>query len=701
MRCSKPSFRGAALFFLGLALLAGGCRQSKPRPPNILIITVDTLRADRVGVYGNTGGLTPNVDALAKEGIVFERGVSQVPLTWPSHAAIFTGTYPFHNGVQDFTGQPLSERFRTLAECFQAHGYATAAVVSSFVLDRSWGLARGFDSYDDSFAGQEFLEKNIALVERPAEESVNHTISWLQAHPQKPFFLWLHLYDPHSPYNPPEPFRTQYAKQPYDGEIAYADSQLGRLFAWLKQAPDNVYDNTLIVFLSDHGESLGEHGEKEHGFFVYDSTVRVPLVVKPPRSAALAVQRVPEAVETIQVGPTVLELAGVQDTIQKQFQAASLVPLLSGKPHGPERAAYSETFYPANSFGWSPLRSVQTARYHYIEAPRQELYEHATDPAEKINVAEQNGGVAARLREQLGQLLARYPASAASADGNAAGASPETLEKLRSLGYLAYKAPAAPNAKLADPKDKLPVFQDVLRATDLIQVGNYPAARALLASVQQREPRLYLIPFLLGEAASHDAQWKEAEKQFGRAAALNPGFDQARMGLARALGLQGKTGPARELIGTLLAENPKNFRAWFLQAQIAAQNDPRASREALEKVIAIQPNFAPAYRERGMLSMREDTYVSASEDLSRAVAMGMHDALTYNSLGICYSRMNRLEDAAEIYRRALAAEPGYAQAHLNLGFAYERMQQPDLARKEYAEACRLDRRICALIANRK
>ncbi|MBZ5701840.1 MAG: sulfatase-like hydrolase/transferase [Acidobacteriia bacterium] len=701
MRPSLPHSRAAALLFLGLALLAGGCRQSPPPPPNILIITVDTLRADRVGAYGNTGGLTPNVDALAKEGVVFERGVSQVPLTWPSHAAIFTGTYPFHNGVQDFTGQPLSERFRTLAESFQAHGYATAAVVSSFVLDRSWGLARGFDSYDDSFAGQEFLEKNLGLVERPAEESVNHAITWLQARPQKPFFLWLHLYDPHSPYNPPEPFRTQYAKQPYDGEIAYADSQLGRLFAWLKQAPGNVYDNTLIVFLSDHGESLGEHGEKEHGFFVYDSTVRVPLVVKPPRGAALAAQRVPDAVETIQVGPTVLELAGVQDPIQKQFQAASLVPLLSGQPHGPERAAYSETFYPANSFGWSPLRSLRTSRYHYIEAPKQELYEHPGDPAEKINVAQQNAGVAARLREQLGQLLARYPAPAPAAGGTPSGASPEALEKLRSLGYLAYKAPAAADTKLADPKDKLPVFQDVLRATDLIQLGNYAAARALLAGVQQREPRLYLIPFLLGEAASHDAQWKEAEKQFGRAAALNPGFDQARMGLARALGLQGKTGPARELIGTLLAENPKNFRAWFLQAQIAAPGDPRASREALEKVIAIQPNFAPAYRDRGMLSMRENTYVSASEDLSRAVAMGMHDALTYNSLGICYSRMNRLEDAAANYRRALEADPSYAQAHLNLGFVYERMQQPDLAKKEYAEACRLDRRICALIANRK
>jgi arylsulfatase A-like enzyme/Tfp pilus assembly protein PilF len=642
------------------------------------------------------------VDALAKEGIVFERGIAQVPLTVPSHTAIFTGTYPFHNGVQDFTAQPLRDSFRTLAEALKANGYTTGAVVSSFVLDRGWGLARGFDTYDDAFAGQEFLQKNLGLVERRAQESVDHAVGWLETHSNQPFFLWLHLYDPHSPYDPPEPFRTRFGKELYDGEIAYADSQLGRLFAWLKQAPNNLYDNALIVFLSDHGESLGEHGEKEHGFFIYDSTVRVPLIVKPPREARLMPQRVPAAVETIQVGPTVLEMAGVQDPIQKQFMATSLLTLMNGKPHGLERPAYSESLYPANSFGWSPLRGVQTDRYHFIEAPKQELYEQPTDPSETNNIASKNISVTTNLRAQLNQLLASYPSPARNSGGDASETtvSPEVLEKLRSLGYVAYRAPTAPNSKLADPKDKVAVFQDILRATDLIQLDNFAAARAVLASVQQKEPQLYLVPFLLGEAASHTKQWKEAEKQFGRAVALNPGFEQARMGLARALGLQGKIAPARDLIGTLLAANPQNFRALFLLSQIEAKDDPRASREALEKVIAVQPNFAPAYRDRGLLSIREQTYVSASEDLSRAVTMGLHDVLTYNSLGICYSRMNRLDDAVESYRRAIAADPTYAQAHLNLGFAYERMNQLDLKKKEYAEACRLDRRICPLVAGR-
>src|SRR6516225_2589913 len=702
-----PRLRGTAVllsrrlrfFFLAILLLPSGCRQNKPRRPNILIITVDTLRADRLGCYGYPGDLTPNVDALAKESIVFERAIAQVPLTWPSHAAIFTGTYPFHNGVQDFTGQPLSASFRMLAERLKANGYTTSAIVSSFVLDRSWGLARGFDSYDDAFAGEQFLHKDLGLVERRAEESVNHTISWLKAHPNEAFFLWLHLYDPHSPYDPPEPFRSRFAKQPYEGEIAYADSQLGRLWAWLKQAPNNLYDNTLFVLLSDHGESLGEHGEKEHGFFVYDSTVHVPLVVKPPRAAKLAAQRVAVAVESIQVGPTVLEMVGVEDPIQKQFQAGSLLPLMNGKPHGPEHPAYSESFYSANSFGWSPLRSVQTANYQYIEAPKPELYNLENDPAENDNVIGKNGSVSARMRSELNQLLARYPAPTTSPDaGNASGRGTDVLEKLRSLGYVAYKAPAAPTTKLADPKDKLPIFQDVLRATDLVQAGHFAAARSLLASLQQREAQLYLIPFLLGEAFSHEAQWKEAEKNFARAAELNPGFDQATMGLDRALGFQGQTGQARDLINTLLAANPGNFRAWFLLAQIQAKDEPKSSLEALDKVLSNQSNFAPAYRDRGLLLVRQGAYASAAEDLARAVEFGMRDPLTYNFLGISYSRMNRLEDAVENYRRAISADPNYAEAHLNLGFAYERMNEPELSKKEYAEACRLEHSVCALIA---
>lgn len=681
--------------------LAGGCRKTgeQTRQPNVLIITVDTLRADRLGVYGNKDGLTPSIDALAKDGVVFDHAVAQVPLTLPSHAAVFTGTYPFHNGVEDFTGQPLSGKFRTLAESFKANGYATGAVVSSFVLDRSWGLARGFDSYDDAFSGQQFVEKDLGLVERRADASVDHAISWLDANADKSFFFWLHLYDPHSPYDPPAPFAAKFKKAPYDGEVAYSDSQLGRLFAWLKQPPHDVYDNTVVVFLSDHGESLGEHGEKEHGFFIYNSTVRVPLIIKPAQNEKIAPGRtIAAAVESIQVGPTVLQIAGLHDPIETQFDADSLLPFLTGQRTNAERSAYSETAYPLNSFGWSALRGVQTDRLQYIEAPRQELYDLQTDSAERANVAEDQAETARRMRNEVNNRLTRYqPASPKS--GGSSGANPEVLEKLRSLGYVGYKAPAAAeNAKLADPKDKLPIFHDVLRATDSISLGNFAAADALLNKLEREEPDLYLIPFLEGEVAEHTQRWKTAEKHFGRALQLNPGFDQAAMGLARALAFEGKTDKATGLLQSLVSANPRDFRALFLMAQIQARTNPQASREALDQVLKIQPNFAPAYRERGMLDVQMQDYQAGADDLARAVSMGLTDADAYNFLGICYSRLGRLNQAVDSYKKALAADPKLAQAHLNLGFAYERMGHKPSAVSEYKEACRLDRRICAMVA---
>ena len=259
--------------------------------PSVILITIDTLRADHVGCYGAQVVKTPTLDALAHDGVVFERAISQVPLTWPSHAVILTGTYPFQNGVQDFTGQPLAPQFRSVAQAFKQAGYATGAVVSAFVLDRSWGLARGFDFYDDAFSAATFEKKDIGLVDRRAGESVAHAIAWLKKTPRRPFFLWLHLYDPHSPYDPPEPYRTEYRSHLYDGEIAYADHELGNLMSWLKQ--NRLYDSSLIVALSDHGESLGEHGEDEHGFFVYNATVHVPLIVKPPAGSGIPAAGVP------------------------------------------------------------------------------------------------------------------------------------------------------------------------------------------------------------------------------------------------------------------------------------------------------------------------------------------------------------------------------------------------------------------------
>ncbi|MGH9664226.1 MAG: sulfatase, partial [Bryobacteraceae bacterium] len=428
-----------------------------PAAPNVILITIDTVRADHLGCYGATDVKTPTLDGLARDGILFERAISQVPLTWPSHAAILTGTYPFQNGVQDFTGQPLDPRFRSVAQVFKQQGYATGAVVSAFVLDRSWGLARGFDFYDDAFSAETFRQKDVGLVDRKAGESVTHAISWLQKPTRRPFFFWLHLYDPHSPYDPPEPFRTQYRSHPYDGEIAYADHELGRLIVWLKQ--NRLYDRTAIVVLSDHGESLGEHGEKEHGFFVYSSTVHIPLIVKPPAGSGFRPGRVAAPVETVAVAPTLTRLAGMKDEIQKQFPHSGLL----GDKAQSEDPAYSESFYSFSSFGWSPLHALQTGRYHYIEAPTPELYDVAADPQEKNNLAPQQTATVAVLKDKLQSLLRQNPFK--PGETGTSGLSPDALDKLQALGYVAYRSPVSAEALAAglpDPKSKLWEFNAIL-----------------------------------------------------------------------------------------------------------------------------------------------------------------------------------------------------------------------------------------------
>src|SRR5438477_6915800 len=311
VKARTTALKSGFQLLLGLAALGAQmpAETAAPGPkagPNVILITIDTVRADHVGCYGAKEIQTPTLDALARNGILFEHAISQVPLTWPSHAVILTGTYPFQNGVQDFTGQPLAPQFRTVAQSFKQAGYATGAVVSAFVLDRSWGLARGFDFYDDAFSAEAFQKKDIGLVDRRAQESVAHAIAWLKKTPRRPFFLWLHLYDPHNPYDPPEPYRTDYKGHLYDGEISYADHQLGNLIGWLKQ--NKLYDSSLIVATSDHGESLGEHGEDEHGFFIYNATVHIPLIVKPAAGSGISAQRRRDPVETTSVAASLIQL---------------------------------------------------------------------------------------------------------------------------------------------------------------------------------------------------------------------------------------------------------------------------------------------------------------------------------------------------------------------------------------------------------
>ncbi len=670
--------------------------------PNVILITIDTLRADHVGCYGAKDVKTPTLDDLASDSVIFERATSQVPLTWPSHAVILTGTYPFQNGVQDFTGQPLAAGIRSVAQTFKQSGYATGAVVSAFVLDRSWGLARGFDFYDDAFSAKTFAEKDTGLVDRRAGESVPRAIAWIKRTPHRPFFLWLHLYDPHSPYDPPEPYRTQYHGHLYDGEIAYADHELGNLISSLKQ--NHLYDSSLIVALSDHGESLGEHGEDEHGFFIYDATVHIPLILKPPAGSGISPGRRQDPVETAAVAPTLLRVAGVQpakvtpDVIYSQFQSPVLPGLVPGGEHDPQDHSYSETFYPFSSFGWSPLHSIETAGFHFIEAPKPELYDLKNDPGETRNLAEQQPATVATLRDKLHAVLSR---PSLHNEGKAAGnLDPEAQAKLRALGYFGFRAAVSPEALqqgLPDPKDKLWEFNSILKAEDAFQRKEDDDAEALLTEVQKKDPDIYVIPFLLGESALRRQHWDAAAEQLKRCLKLNPNFDNAMTALARALAKLGQADEAKIWLEKAVASNPQNYQAHYQMGLLSGANDLKAAEAEFEKSIAIQPNFSGGQRELGINLFQQQNYLQAAQHLEKAIALGLEDARLRNFLGICYNHTNRSSKAVVEFEAAIKFDPNLAEAHLNLAFALQLLHRMTRALEEYSTACKLDQSFCKYV----
>ncbi len=670
----------------------------KPHPaqaqsPPVLLITVDTLRADRLGCYGAKRVKTPAMDSLAAEGIRFDPALAQVPITLPSHVVILSGTYPMTNGVRDFTSPGIPPSVGLISEAFERQGYATAAFVSAFVLDGTWGFRRGFQVYDDHFDPQQFETENPGNIQRRSAETVDRLLAWLRGRPAgKPFFVWLHLYDPHSPYDPPQPFRREYAGHLYDGEVAYTDSQLARVFGFLRD--QGIYDRMWIVFLSDHGESLGEHGEDEHGFFIYNSTLRVPLIFKPPQGVAP-----PHVVEgpvgTIDVAPTLFDLLSFQDPLRRQFQGRSLASLVLGKGTAQERGVYSETFYPRDSFGWSALRSLSTRRFQFIEAPRPELYDLAADPAEKRDLYGQRSAEAAALREQLSDLERRYATTATSVAG--APLSAETVEKLKSLGYVAYSAPATKgeDSSLPDPKDRLQVFKAILRATDLASAGRLDESNALLRMVAVQEPRLYLAPFLLAENAARAHRWEEAQHQFLACLKLNPTFEQAIMGLARADLADGKAADARPWLELALHQNPHNFLAYFGLGLVARQEhrDEDARRYFL-KSAQEKPNYAPAQQELGIALVELRRYGEALGPLERASKLGPPNPVLANYLGTAYVNTNQLARAIESYRTALSLKNDYATARLNLAFAFLKSGDRTRARQEFRTLCRQDEKLC-------
>jgi len=345
----------------------------KPSPFNILLITIDTIRADHLGCYGYQKIKTPHIDQLAKEGVLFEKAFSPIPITLPSHTSILTGTYPTFHGIRNNGTYAVSESAETLSELLKNKGYTTAAFVSSYVLDKRFGLDQGFDVYDDTLSQQG--EQKLGDKERQAESVTQAAIRWLKEIKSAKFFLWVHYFDPHEHYQPPPPFCDEYAGRLYDGEIAYTDHWLGELLKTLQQT--SLAENTLIVLTGDHGEGLGDHQERTHGIFIYDTTLHIPLIFTCPQLLPKSM-RIKSLVRLIDIAPTILAIAGNKPF--KDMQGVSLLPLMQGKTNNLDLILYCESFYPQYSHNWSPLVGLRTEKWKYIEAPMKELYRIDRDP---------------------------------------------------------------------------------------------------------------------------------------------------------------------------------------------------------------------------------------------------------------------------------------------------------------------------------
>lgn len=599
----------------------------KPQPVNVVLITLDTVRADHLHCYGDQKIKTPVIDALAHDGVLFEKAVTQTPLTGPSHASIFTGENPNVHHVRDTGGFALQPSSVTLATTLQRSGWDTAGFISATVLSRQFGFNQGFATYDDQIP--EVVDKNTGelAAARPANVTVDRGIHWLNRQSGKPFFVWLHLYDAHQPYNPPPQFRRQYPNDPYDAEIAFEDHELGRFLDVVrKKSPAG---KTLILLLSDHGEGLGQHGEDGHGIFLYDSTVRIAWIMDGPGIPAGV--RVQQQAREIDALPTVLDLLGGKAS--SAIQGSSMVPAFSGKPV-PTTYSYEETLYPKINMGWAELRGIHTAHWMYIRAPKPELYDLDKDPGELNNVIAAQPKEFRQMEAQL-KLLSRL----GSSNTETVVTQPmdrKTIDQLRSLGYVGGSSDSSVklNGKGADPKDRIGVLKIFERVTGPEGAKLSPARK--VAMLQQAIAEDPTNPYLYSTLA-------EQYRQTGQS-------DLAMQTCLSALHHGVRNGVIFSLLGTLYMHQG-NMKQAILFLQQGVNMDPLN----LER----QANLASALRQDGQLDKAEKIF--------RHVNAIQPNAPAYNGLGTVEISRHNLSAARADFNRALQLDPLNMEAQYNLG----------------------------------
>ena len=563
-------------------------------PPSLVLITLDTTRADYVGRIEDNSPLTPNLDALARRGTRFTRALTVAPLTLPAHCTLMTGLNPPVHGVHDNGMSALPSDIPTLATVLQAHGYETAAFVSSRVLDRRFGLDRGFGLYDDQMVAERTGEQGYP--ERNAGAVTDAVLAWARRLPAgRPYFVWVHYYDAHSPYQPPGDWAGQPAAKRYGGEIAYVDREIGRLLRGLPDPPAG----RLVAAVGDHGEMLGEHGERDHGVFLYRASLDVPLILAGPGVPAGSV--VAETVATRALAATLL---AILPYAQEARGFGSALPGVGGTPRASEPTpVYSETLLPADTYGWSPLRAASDARLRLIVAPRPELYDFVADPSESHNL------IAERPQDVRRLQLAIDEAQSGSRPSAAITPNPELAESLRSLGYLS--GASRPREGGIDPKDGIRLLDEFEAAKQLTREGHPRQAVEALQTLVRKSPGN--VPFLmrLGEAQLAAGMTEDSLKTIAYAVSINPGLDFLHVRLAQACAQGGQVDRARKEYELALKLNPRSAPAWSGLAEIARRTGAPG-----EELIILQQCNAAGTRSATLLGRQAELELAAGDSAS-------------------------------------------------------------------------------------
>jgi choline-sulfatase len=625
--------------------------------PNIILITIDTTRADRMGFLGSGRGLTPNLDTLAKESVIFTRAYAQVPLTTPSHAVLLTGTYPQFNHVEDL-GSPLRGDLPDLPVVLHEHGYQTAAFIGAIILDPKNGMApgfdRGFDLYDGDFHHRRPGENRYLSQERRAGDVAAHALGWLSSHSRRPFFAWLHFFDPHDPYDPPPPFRERYASALYDGEIAYTDSVIGNFFQALRRR--NLFENCVVAIVADHGEAFGEHGEERHGVLLYDETVHVPMLLKLP-SKRFSGTRVQARVGLVDVAPSLLHAAGINPPAAMQGQ--SVFPLIetassfadkTAKDEA-DRAIYSESNYAHRYFGWSELHSWRTGKYLYVRAPKRELYDQSVDAQAIKNLSSSSEAVTETLDAQLTSFLHKT----SSGQRENLILDPSQAEKLRALGYLASATahPTSEDVAAIDPKDKIEVANRFHHDLVDMEEDRYDQAIADLRDLAADERDIPTIDLELGQALFHQGQYREAVPVLRSAAEKDPTspFPHYQLGLTL-IQLEQFSDALQEMkAAAACTPNSAQYHYYVGSLETRMLNLAEAEKE-YEKAVELDPNYFDAYLSYGRVLLMEGHVDAALVKLVQAVKLRPQSAEAHSSLAEGYTQIGQTAKANR--ERALA-----------------------------------------------